>query len=454
MRYVRNGLCYSPLILASALFLVWAGCMPDEKDEREIEARIIHSAPVLDVAFSPNGNTLASASEDDTVRLLDVAQLHLNFDLGSDSHVVPQELPISPFVGHGYGFTAVDFSPEGLNLAAACTDIAKGDVIRVWDLITGQRIIEFDGHGGPIRSLQYGLVGSTLASGAGYQYDQGEAFVWEFSGWPDPVVSLGDARGPVHDVKFSPDGSMLATAWDDGVVRIWDTTTWEILYQLQVDDHVPYALAFTPNGNFLASAGDDSGPGFDGHGGVIRFWDLEDGHMDSALDLGTAPIHAIAYSPDGAVLALGGDAHRIHVIDAWNGTTVFTLRGHSGRVNDLEFSSNGQIMASGSDDKFIRFWYVGDVVGHTCEDGIDNDGDGWLDDDDPDCVDGDYESGFGTTECNDDEDNDDDGLIDSADPGCEDGMDDDEADDAPDGGPDGGEPDGGEPDGGDLDGGM
>lgn len=454
MRYSTRGLYIAAMILASASFMVWSGCLDKDKDERELEARIIHSAPVVDLSFSPDGMVLASASQDDTVRLLDVAQLHQNFELGSESNVVPEELPMSPLVGHGYGFTAVDFSPLGSNLAAAFTDVVAGDVIRVWNLLTGERIAQLDGLSGPVEALAYGMDPATLASGGGYRYNAGDMYLWDLGEGGSPM-DLGEGLGPVHDVEFSPDGRMLATAWDDGVIRIWDTQTWEPIYTLSTGDHVPHALAFYPYGNYLASAGDDSGPGFDGHGGVVRIWDLDDGTLDSAYDMGILPIHALQYSPDGSLLAIGGEEHRIHIVYSWNGTTAFTLRGHTNTVNDVEFSVNGQILASCSDDWFIRFWYVGDVVGHTCDDGIDNDWDGWVDEDDPDCANGDRESGFGETACNDNADNDDDGYIDSADPGCEDGFDDSEQDDEADAGPDAGEPDGGEPDaGGDPDAGT
>ncbi len=435
INYVR---CWCLVAAVSGFFLFWSGCGPDAKDDRELAAIVLHSAPVTEVAFSPDATILASASEDDTVRLLDVTDLHLNFEPGSTSTFIPHELSSSPFVGHGAGFHSLDFSPLGDQIAAGCTDFALGEIVKVWDIETAERLAVLTGHSGPVLSLDYDPLAQVLAVGGGRLLEAGEITVEDLSGTTSPV-ELGNTRGPVTDVAFSPDGSLLATAWGDGVVRVWNASDWTSAYDLAVDDHIPYSVAFSPDGARLASAGDDSGPGFDGHGGVLRIWDTIDGELLSSMDLGATPIHSISYSPDGSLIAAGGEAQRIIVVDAWNSQVQFTLRGHAGRVNSLEFSSNGQLLVSGADDNFIRFWYVGDVVGETCDDGIDNDGDGWTDDDDPDCADGDKETGYGDNECNDDIDNDDDGLTDSSDPDCEDGFDDNESDDPADAGPDSGD---------------
>ncbi len=133
----------------------------------------------------------------------------------------------------------------------------------------------------------------------------------------------------------------------------------------------------------------------------------------------------------GQVVAAGDD-HVIYLIETASSTLVDTLKGHVAKINCLAFSSNGQLVASGGDDRYVRFWYVGDLVGQTCGDTMDNDGDGWTDGEDPNCADGGpREIGFGTSECNDGMDNDDDTYKDSADPDCQSSLDDREA---PDGG--------------------
>ena len=437
MRNISCACCWCLVAVTSGFFLFWSGCGPS-KDERELEAIMLHSAPVTEVVFSPDGTILASASEDDTVRLLDVTDLHLNYDLGSTSTFIPHELPSSPFIGHGAGVHSLAFSPLGDQIAAGCTDFALGEIVKVWDVETAERLAVLTGHSGPVLSVDYDPLAQVLAVGGGRLMEAGEVTVGDWSG-TTPPIELGNAMGPVTDVAFSPDGSLLATAWGDGVVRVWNVSDWTSAYDLAVDDHIPYSVAFSPDGARLVSAGDDSGPGFDGHGGVIRIWDAIDGELLSSMDLGATPIHAIAYSPEGSLIAAGGEAQQIIVVDAWNSEVQFPLQGHTGSVNSLDFSSNGQLLASGADDNFIRFWYVGDVVGENCDDGIDNDGDGWTDADDPNCSPGDRETGFGGSECNDNIDNDDDGLTDSADPDCADGFDDNESGDSADAGPDSGD---------------
>jgi WD40 repeat protein len=441
------------LLFGAAALVIGSGCTEHEPDEREVTAEILHGGPVTAVAFSPDATILASASEDDTIRLLDVTDFHMNFELPTATTKVAPELESSPLLGLGTGFRSLTFTPDGLGLAAGNYRFVEGGVIKIWDVASGDKTAELVGHSAPVLALDYAPWGGfLLASGAGYEGVSGEGFLWSVT-LGAPAASLSDiGPGPLNDVAFSPDGELVAGACEDGAIRVWNAADGSLVHALAVEDHTPRAVAFSPDGLELASVGDDAGPGFGGHGGVVRLWNVEAGELESSLDLETAPLRDVSYSHDGSLVAAAGDGHRIHLVDPWSGELVDMLKGHSGPVNSVDFSSNGQLLVSGSDDYYVRLWFVGDLVGETCHDGMDNDGDGWIDANDPDCEDGDQETGFGDAECNDDNDNDDDGYTDAADPDCTDGFDDDELgsiDGGPgDGGPGDGGPDGGDPDGG------
>src|SRR5208337_2509186 len=130
--------------------------------------------------------------------------------------------------------------------------------------------------------------------------------------WAEPAsrsLASHGHRGVVWDIACSPDGKRLATAGDDGTVRIWDAENLEELRVLRGHDEAVFTVVFSPDGQWLASAGD---------GGTIKLWDL--GSMGGSGEAGVMAARQLAnrllFAPDGRTVAVGTDDNGISLVSA------------------------------------------------------------------------------------------------------------------------------------------
>jgi WD40 repeat protein len=161
------------------------------------------------------------------------------------------------------------------------------------------------------------------------------------------LLTLEAHTGRVDSLSFSGDGKLLASASEDGTVRIWDVRNRRTVTVFKGHQGRVVTVRFSPDGTKVASGGTDR---------TVRIWDPVTGKQDFALRGHSLPLRSLAFSPDGGMLASSSHDTTVKLWEVKTGVELGTLVGHTGAVWGVSFSPDGTLLASVSWDGTMRLW--------------------------------------------------------------------------------------------------
>jgi WD40 repeat protein len=279
-----------------------------------------HSTSISAIAFSPDNRWLASG-DSGSLKVWDVST-------GRELRSLPTK----------HDPTCISFSTDGRSLAS----VSWNGTVNVWELSTGHLLLSFSVNpkGSPV-SAAFSRDGRWLASG------RESIDIWDVA--TGRMVRTLSQSYDSSSITFSADGRWIASAnIVTHFVTIWNVATGDEIRTLSGNTQLIWAVAYSPNGRFLAAADDHS---------VIRLWDAANGRELHTLQ-GPGPLgtHAIDFSPDGTWLATGSDDKSVRVWNVLTGQQSQLFAGHDGRVFAVAFSPDGNWLASAGEDRTIRLW--------------------------------------------------------------------------------------------------
>jgi WD40 repeat protein len=288
-----------------------------------------HDDYVFNVAYSPDGKSLATSSEDGTARVFDAAT-------GRLIHTLRGHYPDICW--------RVTYSPDGKLLASGGRD----KTVKIWEAATGDLLRTLAGNPETVYGVSFSPDGRLLAAGSTVTK------LWDTKTWQEirPPLPWGG------HVAFSPDGRFLGSysegPFSGGRNQVWDVASLvkepgPVDPIMRLDASVYSRLAFCPDSRSVAVSCD---------GNIVKVLDVESCRTILTLRGHTNEIHELAYSPDGRYLASSSDDQTVKVWDAADGRLLRTFGGHTHCAQGVSFSPDSRRLASSSLDGTVKIWDV------------------------------------------------------------------------------------------------
>lgn len=266
-----------------------------------------------------------------------------------DSILRTLEVPPATAASTPPPITAAAISPDGSRLA-----VAHSRVLEIRDSVTGASVATFTGLPDKVNAVHYSADGGQLVVAGGIP---GLAGVAQIRGAESGVVirEFGLHTDALVDAELSPDGTQLATAGYDRVIRLWNPADGSLVRSIDIHKGAVYDLAWHPSGTVLASASADE---------TVKLWRVADGERLDTLNQSHGEVVAVTFTPDGSHIVAGGADKRLHLwkflslaAPALNPPLAARFA-HEAGINGLAVSRDGRRLISSADDRSLKVWSV------------------------------------------------------------------------------------------------